>query len=172
MDEESTGTPAGLIRRLAALLYDLLLIVALVLVTGFALLPLTRGNAVTHAVQGSAGYAYHAFMALVVYVYFGWCWTRTGQTLGLKAWRMRLVGETGGRIRWSGAVLRFLLGYGIALLAAIGAWYLTRPLRPLAGAGAALLVAPLVLNFVWIPFDSAGRSLVDIACRSRIVRVR
>jgi uncharacterized RDD family membrane protein YckC len=169
-DESTTGLTAGLLRRLAALFYDLLLVVALVLATGFALLPFTHGKAITHAMQGTLGYAYHAFMALVVYAYFARCWTLSGQTLGLKAWRLRLVAESGARIGWPGAAARFLLGYGVALLAAIGAWYLAHPSRSLAAAGAALLVAPLVLNFGWIPIDREGRSLVDLVCRSRVVR--
>jgi hypothetical protein len=52
----------------------------------------------------------------------------------------------------------------------LGAWYLRRPEDWLHSAGAALLLAPLVLNFAWIPFDRAGRSLQDLALRARVLR--
>ena len=58
MDHESTtGAPAGLFRRLAALLYDLLLVVALAFVATFAMLPLTQGEAILTATQGLVGHA-------------------------------------------------------------------------------------------------------------------
>ena len=170
-DESSRGTPAGLARRLAALLYDSLLVVALAFAVTFAMLPLTRGEAILTSSQGWIGRAYHAILVAAAFGYFGWCWTRTGQTLGLKAWRMRLETDIGGRIGWTGAAARFLLGTGMAILAGIGLWNLQSPGSALHGAGAALLVAPLAANYLWIAFDPAGRSLLEIAGRTRILRI-
>src|SRR5688572_11963889 len=124
MDEISTvGTRAGLLRRLSALFYDLLLVIALAFVATFAMLPLTRGEAILPATQGGIAHAYHAVLVLVVFAYFGWCWTRSGQTLGMRAWRLELLDSAGQRLRWPGAIARFLLGTGIAFLAMLGAWY-------------------------------------------------
>jgi uncharacterized RDD family membrane protein YckC len=170
MDEISTvGTRAGLLRRLSALFYDLLLVIALAFVATFAMLPLTRGEAILPSTQGAIAHAYHAVLVLVVFAYFGWCWTRSGQTLGMRAWRLELLDTAGQRLRWPGAIARFLLGTGIAFLAMLGAWYLRRPEDWLHSAGATLLLAPLVLNFAWIPFDRAGRSLQDLALRARVL---
>jgi uncharacterized RDD family membrane protein YckC len=44
------------------------------------------------------------FILVVLAAYFLWCWLRGGQTLAMRAWRIRLVDVTPGR-----AVLRFLL---------------------------------------------------------------
>ncbi len=171
MDDKSTvGTPAGLLRRLSALFYDLLLVIALAVVTTFAMLPLSRGEAILASTQGALAHAYHAVLALLVFAYFGWCWTRSGQTLGMRAWRLELQDAGGRRLGWPGAIARFLLGAGIAFLAMLGAWYLRRPEGWLQSAGAALLLAPLVLNFGWIPFDRAGRSLQDLVGGSRVLR--
>jgi uncharacterized RDD family membrane protein YckC len=37
---------------------------------------------------------------------------------------------------------------------------------------AAFLLLPLLLNFAWIAIDERGRSLQDLACRTRILRSR
>lgn len=170
-DDSPKGRPAGLARRLAALLYDSLLVVALAFVVTFAMLPLTHGEAILTSSQGWIGRAYHAVMVAVVFGYFGWCWTRTGQTLGLKAWRMRLDTDIGGRLGWGGAATRFLLGTAIVVLAGIGLWALRATHGALHTAGAALMVAPLVLNYGWVAFDPAKRSLLEIVGRTRVLQI-
>jgi len=173
MDEESTtGAPAGLLSRLAALFYDLLLVVALASVATAAMLPLTNGEAILTSTKGVIGNAYHVTLLLVVFAYFGRCWTRSGQTLGLKAWRVRLETVEGRRLSWSGAAARFTLGTAIAWTAAVGAWYLSRPVSALGHAGAAAMLGVAVVNFAWILFDAGGRSLQDMACGTRVVRAR
>jgi len=170
-DESSRGEPAGVFRRLAALLYDLLLVVALAFVATFAMLPLTHGEAILTSTQGFVGHLYHALLFSLVLGYFGWCWTRTGQTLGLKAWRIKLETGIGERLGWRGAIERFLLGTGVAVLGVTGLWYLRAPGSGLAHAGAALLVAPAIANYGWMLFDPAKRSLLDMAGRTRVVRL-
>ena len=173
MGDESTKTsPAGLLRRLAALFYDFLLSVALAFAVSFAMLPLTRGQAFLPSAQGLVGHVYHAVWPLAVFAYFGWCWTRSGQTLGLKAWRMRLETGAGGRLGWSAAAGRYLLGVALFWLACVGAWYLWHTDHVIAAMGAAALVAPVVLNFAWIIFDREGRSLMDLATGTRVVVTR
>ena len=173
MDEESaTGAKAGLLRRLAALLYDLLLVIALAFVATFAMLPLSQGEAILSSTQGLVGHVYHAILLLLVFAYFGWCWTRGGQTLGMKAWKIRLEAADGSCLNWADALVRFALGAAMAWMAALGAWYLRLPGSWLAAAGAAAMLVPVILNFAWIPFDPVGRSLQDLAVRSRVVRSR
>jgi len=171
MDPESkTGAPAGLYRRLAALLYDLLLAIAIAFVATAAMLPLTHGEAILNATQGLVGHLYHATWLSAVFVYFGWCWTRSGQTLGMKAWRIQLQTDVGGRMGWVGAIVRYLLGLVIGLLAVLGIWYLSRNGSPRVLSAAVAMTALAVLNFAWIAFDGLGRSLQDLVGRVRIVR--
>ena len=172
MDEESTtGAPAGLLRRLAALFYDALLVMALAFAATFAMLPFTRGEAILSATQGSLAHAYHALLAILVFAYFGWSWTRSGQTLGMRAWRLESQDAGGTTPQLGRVTVRCLLGAGVAWLAALGAWYLRHAENGLQSAGAAALLAPLVLNFAWIPFDREGRSLLDLAGGTRVRRV-
>jgi uncharacterized RDD family membrane protein YckC len=170
-DDATNCGRAGLFRRLAALLYDLLVVAALAFAATFAMLPLTHGEAILTSTQGNIGRLYHAVLVAVVFGYFGLCWTRGGQTLGFRAWRLRLEAGVGGRLGWTGAAARFLLGGGITVLAILGLWYLRAPGSGPAHAGAALLAAPAVLNFAWIPFDGEARSLLDVASRSRVRRL-
>ncbi len=169
-NDTTEGAPAGLFRRLAALFYDLLLVVALGFVVTFAMLPLTQGEAILSSTQGLVGHAYHALLAMLVFAYFGWSWTRSGQTLGMRAWRIRLESAGGTRLNWAESLVRFLLGSGLAWLAALGAWYFSRPGFPAGRAGAAALVAPLLVNYAWVWFDAEGRSLQDLAGRVRMRR--
>ncbi len=171
-DETTTGAAAGILRRLGALFYDLLLVIALAVVATFAMLPLTRGEAILTSTQGVVAYVYRALLLGIVFGYFGWCWTRTGQTLGMKAWRLQLVSEIGGHVGWAGAAWRFLLGAGILVLAVAGAWYMKHAQSLAATAGSAALALPLMLDFAWILLGREGRSLVDAAGRTRVLRLR
>ncbi len=171
VDEATTGAPAGLFRRLAALSYDTLIAVALAFVATFAMLPLTSGEAILSATQGLVAHAYHALLALLVFAYFGWSWTRSGQTLGMRAWRIRLETAAARRLTWAGSLARCLLGASLAWLAAVGAWQLARPGSAAAHASAVALLLPLVTNFAWIAFDGERRSLLDVAGRTRVRRL-
>ncbi len=171
MDEQSTvAAPAGLLRRLAAVFYDLLLIFALVVALTFALLPLTGGVALLTSTQGWLGRLYHALQLLLAFSYFGICWTRGGQTLGMKAWRIRLESVGGQPPNWADVFVRFTIGTTLLLLAVCGIWYLLIPGPSLDQLAAGLLLLPTTLNLGWIPFERAGRSLQDLAGAMRVVR--
>ena len=120
----------GLPRRLAALVYDALLLFAVLFAATVPVLIVTGGRAV-----GPSQPAYTAWLLAVSYLYLGWCWTRSGQTLGMRAWRMRVRTRDGARLGWGHALARFAAG-----LVSIGA------------AGAGLL---------WVAFDRDRLSLHD-----------
>ncbi|NKB97435.1 MAG: RDD family protein [Pseudomonadales bacterium] len=117
----STGViaaaPAGLSRRLGALLYDVLLIIALWMVTVLVAVLLNSGEAVTGL-----------FMQLVFFLepilFYGYFWLRQGQTLGMKAWRLKLV-DTDGQDPTMGQVIkRMLMGPLSLICLGLGyAWY-------------------------------------------------
>jgi uncharacterized RDD family membrane protein YckC len=91
-------------RRLAASLYDLLMLAALVLVATFPFLAIF-GDA-------TAGWRRHALQLWVLAVagaYFTWFWTHGGQTLPMKTWKMRLVRSDGAPVSLARAVHRYLL---------------------------------------------------------------
>lgn len=173
MDEQSTiGAPAaGLLRRLAALMYDCVLLLAILFVGTLALMPLTGGEAITPATRGLGTYlAYRAYLALLALGYFGLAWTRGGRTLGMMAWKIRLVAVGDSAPGWPVATMRFASGLALAVAAESGLRLAFVPggsARVLAGG---ILLLPLFANFAWIPFDAGARSLQDLACRTRILR--
>jgi len=106
---------AGLLRRLAAIVYDLLLLVAILFVASALTLPLTHGEAV-HANNP----LFTTYLFLVSFFFFAWFWTHGGQTLGMRAWRLRLQLQSAGPIGWWHALLRFLTGLPAWLLLILG----------------------------------------------------
>jgi uncharacterized RDD family membrane protein YckC len=94
----------ALARRLASALYELLLAVALAFVATFPFLAFL-GDA-TH------GWRRHLLQAWIVFVlgaYFVAFWTRGGQTLPMKTWRIRLVRHDGAPVGMGRAIHRYLL---------------------------------------------------------------
>lgn len=172
MDSASVSPVAvGLFRRLAAQTYDLLLVVALWFIATFAVLPLSGGEAITPATQGGLAWLYRGWLLAIAFGYFGLCWVRGGQTLGLRAWRSRLQSTDGSAVSWRGAAMRFTGGMMVILLALAGTWQLARPGWTLSDVVAVLALMPAIANLAWISMDDEGRSLQDLAGSMRVVRV-
>ncbi len=93
--------PAGLLRRLAAAGYDAMLLASILFVATVPIVALAHGQAVRPHQP-----LYVAYLATLVYAYFGWSWTRGGQTLGMRAWRIAVRAADGGDIGWGRAGLR------------------------------------------------------------------
>ena len=107
-------SPARLPRRLAAIAYDgLLLIGVLVGATALALglaVALLGGEAVKLHNPLQANPFFQTYLLLVCFFFYGGFWTHGGQTLGMRAWRLRLQRRDGRGIGWWQALLRFLIG--------------------------------------------------------------
>lgn len=112
---------AGLLRRLGAMIYDLLLVVALMLIVTALFLPLTGGEAITPGSSGVLERIYQGALLLVIVLFFCGFWTQRGQTVGMVAWRLRLVRSDGARLTWRDALVR--LGGACVSLAALGLGY-------------------------------------------------
>ena len=132
--------PVGLGRRLAAIGYDALLLVAVLFVGTAALLPFTGGEAIR---TGDVWYT--VYLVALSFAYFGWFWTHGGQTLGMRSWRLRLVGAGRDGASWRQALVRFV--------SACFSWLAF-------GAG-----------FVWLLMDPDRLTWHDRVSRTRIVDV-
>jgi uncharacterized RDD family membrane protein YckC len=99
---------AGIIRRLAAMLYDTMLLVAVLFVATAVAVAINKGEAVTHPI-------YYLSLLLISYGFFGWFWTHGGQTLGMRTWRLKLEADSGQEIDWPMAGKRFVFA-AISLL--------------------------------------------------------
>jgi uncharacterized RDD family membrane protein YckC len=94
--------PPPLTRRLACLVYETMLLFGVVMVTGL-LYGIVLGQ--RHALEGRLGLG--LVLLAVLAAYFIWCWTRSGQTLPMQTWRIRLEDRQGRRIGLGQALLRF-----------------------------------------------------------------
>ena len=106
----------GLARRLAAALYEALLVVALMFIATFPFLAFFGDS--THGWRRNL---LQAWILFVVGAYFVWFWKR-GQTLPMKTWHMRLVRYDGAPVGTGRAVHRYVLG--ILGTAALGLGFL------------------------------------------------
>ena len=108
---------AGLLRRLAALMYDWLILAALWMAAmGLAMAVVALLN--TLGLISMAGYTDHAdyiaqhkiwfqLYSLLVFAWFYlYFWCRGGQTLGMRAWRLLLVQQSGQAVTFRQALLR------------------------------------------------------------------
>ena len=134
---------AGLPRRLAAMFYDALLVLAVWMVVTALLLPLTGGEAITSQSVGVLEVGYRVLLLAAVVLYFAWSWTRSGQTVGMLAWRLKLVREDERLPRWGDALRRL--------------------------AAALLSAAPCGLGYLWIVCDDNRLAWHDRLSRTRIV---
>ncbi|MDI5920945.1 RDD family protein [Halomonas sp. LR5S13] len=139
--------PAGLGRRLGAMLYDGLLVLAIWIVMVSAHLAVVRLVLEVPAEQVGTGLAQvlslRLLLAVSAFAFFAFFWTRGGMTLGMQAWRLRVQTLDGCSITGLQALQRFLVA-GISL-AAFG------------------------LGYLWILVDGEKRSWPDIASGTRVV---
>ena len=84
-------TTPGLPRRLAALAYEAVLLFAVGFFAAWLFFFASGGR---DATAGVLRYALQIFILAVFAAYFLWCWLRSGQTLAMKAWGIRLVDVT------------------------------------------------------------------------------
>jgi len=112
--------PASLVRRLAAIAYDLVLLLALFFCITLVVL-LARGG---RAVEAGATWFGVLLYFLTPLGFFSWFWTHGGQTLGMRAWRLELVStDSGGPVSWRKALIRYVAGWISTLPAGLGFWW-------------------------------------------------
>lgn len=140
---------AGLWRRLAAALYDGLLLLAtwFVLLFAYAILrstvqPADPAGPIEPLLPAAvAPWVVPPLLWAVSAAFYGWFWRHGGQTLGMQAWRLRLVTADNRPLRWRDCLLRCAVGT-LSLLAGLA-------------------------GFLWVL--ARGRTWHDLASRTRVV---
>jgi len=161
------AAPASLARRLGALLYEALLLVAMALIAGFAFLPLISQAMSTAAAPSVpppfARTMLFCALAGLAALYYTWCWSEGRRTLPQKTWRIRIVGEDLRPIARRTALLRYLAAWiGPAAALALYAALPASPFRRYA-----LLMA--VVNYAFALVDHDRRFLHDRVAGTRVV---
>jgi uncharacterized RDD family membrane protein YckC len=137
---DSEAVRPGLIRRLGAIFYDLLLLIALLAVaTTLITLPLGMP-------EGGSLLAFQLFLfEIIPLLFFSGFWWRGGQTLGMRAWRLKVVRMDGSALSWGDALKRHL--------------------------GALLSCLALGLGFLWILVDRDRLAWHDRLSGTRLIRL-
>lgn len=161
---DSTSLPCPLWRRLLALVYDLLIVVAIVMVVGLLCQLATGGNLIRVGAHAVIPAWYRPLQGLVVAAYFISSWRLGGQTVGMRPWHIQLTRADGRAPTLQQAVLRVLVA---------AAPMLVLMLAPALGLRAALW-ALLIIWGSWFAvalFDPRRRALHDIIAATELRRL-
>jgi len=160
--ESPDSTAPRLRRRLAAMLYEGVILFGIVFISGYLFSTLTQQrNGLTHH------NLLMAWIGFVLAVYFVYFWTHGGQTLPMKTWRLKVVDARGAPVSTARAIARYVFAW---------LWFLP----PLALHPMLKLSVPttLVVTTVWIGLwaaavwlDPARQFLHDRLAGTRIVDV-
>ena len=112
--DRQTYPPAGLFYRLVAMFYDTLLLLSVLLIATALALLATKGTLHYH------NPFFRTFLFLICFSFFTWFWLHGGQTLGMRAWRLRLQRIDGQPITIWQALLRFMAAIPSLALAGLG----------------------------------------------------
>jgi len=123
---------AGLIRRLAAMFYDSLLCIALMMVVTLlyqqVLLRLLYGSdqlqLLAEAGRLDIDPLLSTLLLFSVFGFFAKFWTHTGQTLGMQVWGIRIQNADGTAIDLWQALLRFLIALVSLICLGLGYWWI------------------------------------------------
>lgn len=164
-------TPAGVLRRLGAFVYDLLVLTAILIVATFPFVPFLDGRVLVPEEVGALAYVYWAWQLVVIAAFLGYFWTSRGRTVGMLAWRLRIERLDGANLRWSDAMRRLAL---VALLCApefVGYQLFWRdwPKGSARTLALALGLAPLVVSWLWIWIDRDRLALHDRWSATRLI---
>jgi uncharacterized RDD family membrane protein YckC len=129
---------ASLRIRISSLFYEAVLLFALVFVASYLFISLARDDQ-----AGWARLAFQVYLLAVCGAYFMYCWMRSGQTLPMKTWRLRLVTVDGSPVTAGKALLRYLVAVP-AMMTGLG--------------------------MLWALFDRDRQFLQDRVAGTRIVR--
>ncbi len=118
--DASPATPvtAGLPRRLAAAVYDALLVAALCVIPTSIVIAVRGGGPIP---PGDP--LLRILLITTIGTFFVGFWVYGGQTLGMRAWRLRIERESGQALRPGRALLRFAAAIPSIALFGIGIWW-------------------------------------------------
>jgi len=86
-----------------------------------------------------------SILFITLFVFFGYFWTKSGQTLGMQAWHLRVQNTDNSSITWKQALKRFLMSI--------------------------ISIGSFGLGIIWPLFDKQQRSWQCIFSKSEVVRI-
>ena len=111
-------TTASLGRRFGAILYDSLLVLALMFLGTLPFVAIRGGQPVD-----PGNMLYRVTLLLIAYLFFVGFWSGHGRTLGLQSWRLKIETADGGKPGFAAASFRFIAAIISWLPAGLGFWW-------------------------------------------------
>lgn len=143
MTSSETSIKPGIFRVLAAAFYDAIMALGVVMLA--ATLVIIPANLLFGIENVGRFPLFRLYILTVAASFFLWFWTHGGQTIGLRAWRLKIQRENGSDITPREAVVRLT---------------------------AAVLFVPLFgLGYLWMFLDPEGKTLHDRIAGTLLVRV-
>lgn len=95
--------------------YDALIVFGVLLFAAALASPLDEGNQ-----QALRDPVYTAYLMVAWFLYLAVCWRYLGMTVGMRAWQIRILAETGERVSWKASLIRFVVSLLSAGCAGLG----------------------------------------------------
>jgi uncharacterized RDD family membrane protein YckC len=121
------------------MLYDTVILLGVLVLASAVALPF--GDAQKTALHD---FWFTLWLLLVCFAYFGICWHYGGMTVGMRAWKIRLISSKTQTISWPSCLLRFL----VALLS----------------------LSVLGLGILWALVDPKNRTWHDLAAKTLLIK--
>lgn len=143
MRDLSRARAPGLLRRLATMTYDLMLLAGLLVIAALVFTIAAQSLIGTDLTRGLPRFLFQLYLLAVILTYYIYFWTGGRQTLGMRAWRTQLLRNDGDPLTLADALRR--LAY------------------------ASLTLAPAAVGLWWALFDRDGLTWYDRLSRTRPV---
>lgn len=163
----TTNATIGFWRRVVSLIYESLLLLAVIFIASF----------IFHLVFRDPNTAYfrplyQLYLMVIIGYYFTWFWAREGQTLAMQTWKMRVVTTDGKRLNMRQAIARYLLAVSGTLFPGVGGaifffWVMGE--NPFFGVVGGFLFSGS--GFLWAIVDRDHQYLHDRLAGTQIVKV-
>jgi uncharacterized RDD family membrane protein YckC len=123
------------------MLYDTVILLGLLMLASALALPFGDAHKVVFK-----DFWFTLWILSVCFAYLGGCWRHGGMTVGMRAWRIKLVRDAGGDqvVSWSACLFRFLIG--------------------------ALSISAFGLGILWALVDKKNRGWHDLAAHTLLIR--
>ena len=164
---------AGIGVRLAAVIYDGLLIFAINAIVATILVIIATPSDVSSQNQTqvlSANFRHLVLfpaMILMTWLFYGYFWRRRGQTLGMQTWRLKVIKPDGRLLSWSDSMGRCAASLILPSVCGLAANVLYHS----EGAFALSLVFGFVGNYLWSLINGRRLALHDQLSATVVIRV-
>ncbi|NQY51361.1 MAG: RDD family protein [Piscirickettsiaceae bacterium] len=108
----------SVLRHLAVMIYDSLLLVSILLLASIPAVALNSGHAIPHNHP-----IFIIYLLTVSCCFYCWFWTHGGQTLGMRSWKIYIINNNRHSITWTQAFIRFFVAIISWIPLGMGYWW-------------------------------------------------